>query len=131
MRVILAALFAVGAVNVSVGGKIAWKKQPPREKFVHVVLVWLKKDLSAQQIQSFESDMRALGKIKSVKAMHIGKPAGTPRQVVDNSYTYMMVFYFRNVQGHDAYQQDPIHKAFVETHKNKWTRLQIYDALLE
>ncbi|MCS7019575.1 MAG: Dabb family protein [Cytophagales bacterium] len=109
----------------------AFSPPPAKGKFLHVVYVWLKPDLTAQEIRAFESGMQALKKIKTVKSLHIGKPAGTQREVVDNSYSYVIVIYFNNAQGHDAYQTDPIHQQFVEKHRAKWTRVQVYDALLE
>ncbi|MFM8334667.1 MAG: Dabb family protein [Opitutaceae bacterium] len=33
-----------------------------------------------------------------------------------------------DVAGHDAYQVDPLHLAFVERFKTFWNRVQIYDA---
>lgn len=100
-------------------------------KFIHVVCVWLKPDLDRRDIKDFEKAMRELKKIKTVRSMEIGKPAGTKRDVVDNTYSYMMVFYFNDATGHDLYQIDPIHQDFVDKNKAKWTRVQVYDALIE
>lgn len=105
--------------------------QRAKGKFIHVVYVWLKPDLDRRDIKDFEKGMRELKKIKSVRGMELGKPAGTKRDVVDNTYTYMMVFYFNDATGHDLYQIDPIHQDFVDKHKAKWARVQVYDALIE
>lgn len=120
-------IFAFGFDRTDTAGS-----PPPRSKsFLHVVYVWLKPDLERKDIEEFEQDMRALRKIKTVKKMQTGKPAGTQRDVVDNTYSYVIVIYFDDARGHDLYQNDPIHRQFVEKHKSKWTRIQVYDALLE
>jgi len=113
------------AVTVSIPAKIA------KGKFIHVVCIWLKSDLDRRDIKDFEKGMRELKKIKSVRSMEIGRPAGTKRDVVDNTYSYMMVFYFKDATGHALYQIDPIHQDFVDKHKAKWMRIQVYDALIE
>jgi len=30
--------------------------------------------------------------------------------------------------GHDIYQVDPLHKAFLDSFRTFWTKVQIYDA---
>jgi hypothetical protein len=35
----------------------------------------------------------------------------------------------KDLAGHDFYQVDPIHLAFIATFKSFWTKVQIYDAL--
>lgn len=103
----------------------------PQGKFIHIVYIWLKPDLDRKDIRAFEKDMRDLKKIKTVKSMEIGKPAGTKRDVVDNTYSYAIIMYFNDATAHDLYQIDPIHKDFVDKHKAKWVRIQVYDTLVE
>ncbi|WP_448518331.1 Dabb family protein [Rhodoflexus sp.] len=99
--------------------------------FVHIVYIWLKPEQTEEEIRQFEQAMRGLKKIKSIRKMHIGTPANTPRSVVDNSYTYALILYFDDVKGHDLYQEDPIHKDFVAKNNQRWERIQIYDIVLK
>ncbi|TAH17771.1 MAG: Dabb family protein [Cytophagales bacterium] len=95
----------------------------------HIVYFWAKPDLSVADKQKFEAGMNTLLKIKAVKMGYVGKPASTTqRDVVDSSYTYSLFLFFDDVKGHDAYQIDPIHLAFVEGNKQFWTKVVIYDS---
>lgn len=128
-------LIAIGSIDVIAAVQplkpVSSPMKRAKGKFIHVVYVWLKPDLDRRDIKDFEKGMRELKKIKSVRGMELGRPAGTKRDVVDNTYTYMMVFYFNDATGHDLYQIDPIHQDFVDKHKAKWARVQVYDALIE
>lgn len=96
--------------------------------FIHNVYIWLKEDVTVEQRKDFElNGLHALTKVKSIHHSYYGPPAGTPRDVVDNSYDYAFVSMFRSSAGQDAYQADPIHKKFIEDYKDLWTRIQIYD----
>lgn len=98
--------------------------------FIHTVFFWLKDDLTEDQRATFLTNLRTLQQIKTVRAFHIGPPAGTPREVVDNSYDYALIIHFDNAADQDAYQVDPVHLAFVESSQQFWTRVQVYDTLL-
>jgi hypothetical protein len=99
--------------------------------FVHTVFFWMKEDLSAEEAKFFEEGMDELGRIPSILSYKWGKPAGTPRDVVDNSYTYAWIGEFASPEDQDAYQIDPLHKKFVEEAKDLWTKIQVYDTILE
>ena len=96
--------------------------------FVHVVFFWLKEGLSQAEKQAFEKGVRSLGAIRTLTWFALGTPAGTPREVVDNSYDYALVTHFADKEGHDIYQEDPIHLEFIAACKQYWTRVQVYDA---
>lgn len=94
----------------------------------HIVIFWLKKDLTDEQVTFFEKRLVGLGEIKSVHQYHFGKPAQTPkRPVVDDSYTYSINVILEDMEAHDAYQLDPIHKAFIEDCSPLWDKVKIYD----
>jgi hypothetical protein len=64
-----------------------------------------------------------------VVEIHIGTPAPVPaRPVVDASYSFALTIAFADMAGHDAYQSDPLHQAFLANCRALWTRVQIYDA---
>lgn len=100
-------------------------------KFIHTVFFWLKEDLTDEQRAAFVRDVKTLEKVGTIKAFHLGQPAKTPRDVVDNSYDYALILHFADPAGQDAYQVDPIHLAFVKAQENSWTRVQVYDTIVE
>jgi hypothetical protein len=79
---------------------------------IHTVYFWLHDNLDQSQLEKFEQGLKSLLTISYVQEAYWGKPAGTPREVVDNSY-----------------QVDDVHNMFVTTNKHKWKRVQVYDVL--
>ena len=94
---------------------------------VHNVYFWLKQDLDNQAIAAFEQGLEALAKDPAIKSGYYGKPANTERDVVENSYTYGLVFVFDDLAAHDQYQTGEVHLKFVEDHLSKWERVVVYD----
>ena len=97
--------------------------------FIHNVFFWLKEGISEEEKASFLIALKKLGEIKTVRTLFAGKPAGTPRNVVDNSYDFALIVHLDDVEGHDAYQVDPIHDEFAATKNHLWTKVQVYDIL--
>ena len=102
-----------------------------KASFVHTVFFWMKEDLSEDEARFFEEGMEKLGRTPSIHSYRWGKPAGTPRDVVDNSYSYAWIVDFLSTEDQDAYQVDPVHLQFVEDCKGLWTKVQVYDTILE
>lgn len=94
---------------------------------VHTVYFWLKPELDSEAVMSFEEGLESLTKIPSVRHGYWGRPAATDRPVIDRTYTYGLAVVFENMDGHDAYQVDPSHKAFLERFSAKWLKVVIYD----
>ncbi|MDX1470979.1 MAG: Dabb family protein, partial [Flavobacteriaceae bacterium] len=61
---------------------------------------------------------------------HIGTPAGTPREVVDNSYDYCLIVNFKDKEAHDNYQEEDAHQVLRDETAGLWSKLQIYDTQL-
>ncbi len=96
--------------------------------FVHVVYFWIKDGLPEAATQQLLSDCREyLSKIPTVKIFDAGKPAMTPREVVDNSYQVGLLTAFEDSAGHDVYQTHELHLKFIERNKANWKRVQVYD----
>jgi len=96
---------------------------------VHTVLFWLKPELTADQRAVFRAGLESLRKVNTIESLYIGTPAPLPeRPVVDRSYSFCLTIVFKDVAAHNAYQVDPVHKAFVQTFQPSWSRVQIYDA---
>jgi len=100
--------------------------------FVHVVLVWLKEDISVEDREKFVVEMEKLEDIESIKEFRLGTAADSEaRPIVDQSYDYAMFIHFDDLGGHDAYQIDPIHKDFVAQNAALWTKVLVYDVETE
>ena len=96
---------------------------------VHIVLFWLKKDLSKDDLIIFEKEVSSLGKISSVENLYVGQPADTTkRPVIDDSYDFCLTVVLKDVAAHDAYQEDPIHLEFIKSCSHMWENVKIYDA---
>lgn len=96
--------------------------------FVHAVYFWLKKDLSAEQRAEFNAGVDTLTGIPAIEAVYIGGPAATYRPVVDRTYDVALVVLLKDLDAHEAYQVDPIHRAFVENYAKFWEKVVIYDS---
>jgi Stress responsive A/B Barrel Domain len=95
----------------------------------HIVLFWLKPELTPDQRAAFRTGLESLRKVNTIEAFYTGSPAAVPpRPIIDRSYSFCLTTVFKDVAAHDAYQVDPIHKAFVETCQQYWTRVQIFDS---
>ena len=96
---------------------------------VHTVYFWLKPEITAAQHAEFRRGVESLGGIKAVDAIYVGTPAKTEkRPIIDDSYSVALTVLCKDIAGHDAYQVDPIHLAFINQFKTYWSRVQIYDA---
>lgn len=99
--------------------------------FIHTVFFWFNEGVTEEEKTTFMEGLKSLSEVPTVREFHIGPPAGTPREVVDNSYDYALILHFDDKEGQDAYQVHPIHQAFVETSEGVWERVQVYDTLVE
>lgn len=100
-----------------------------RPGFIHMVYFWLNDNVTDEERQQFHQGVDELTKCKTILDAFIGPPAGTPRDVVDNTYEYALLVFFKNKEDHDAYQDDPDHHHFINNYKHLWKRVQIYDHL--
>jgi hypothetical protein len=97
---------------------------------IHNVFFWLKPELTDAQRADFRRGAESLAGIGSVIELHVGTPAPiAPRPVVDATYSYALTVVFEDVAGHNLYQTDPLHLAFLNSFRTYWTRVQIYDAV--
>ncbi len=99
------------------------------QTFVHHVFFWLNHPGSQEDFNSFAAGLKALSVIKVIRSIHIGKPAGTNREVIDRSYSLSLMLQFNNKADHDSYQTDPVHLKFVENCRHLWKKIVIYDSI--
>ena len=99
--------------------------------FYHTVHFWLRPDLSDADRAALVAAAKGLGESPHVASCRVGVPAGTDREVVDNSYDVQLLCTFETSADHDAYQSpaDAVHANFIETYKTFWTRVLIYDSI--
>ncbi len=101
-------------------------------KFVHSVYFWLNDPESQSDREQFLKNLNTfLENSQYLTSYHVAPPAGTDREVVDNSYDYNLVVTFDTKELQDKYQTEPAHLKFVETSSHLWDRVQIYDSFRE
>lgn len=95
----------------------------------HNVFFNLKKTLDAGEIRAFREGIESLKQIQHAEAVYVGTPAGVPeRPVLIKDYDFCLTVLLKDVAAHNAYQEDPIHQAFLKTHKEKWEKVRVFDA---
>jgi Stress responsive A/B Barrel Domain len=97
--------------------------------FVHHVYFWLNNPDSADDLKKLLEGLQKLSKVKTIKMFHMGKPAGTNRDVIDGSYSVSWLLLFDNRADQDSYQTDPIHLKFVDECKHLWKKVVVYDSI--
>ena len=100
--------------------------------FIHSVFFWMKEDATAEDKAAMIKAMEDLSKVESISRVYFGPPAETEeRDVVDNTYSFAFIVHFKDKAAHDAYQVDPIHLDFIEKNKDYWTKVQVYDNVIQ
>lgn len=97
--------------------------------FIHTVFFYTPEGQTAAELAELDAGIRSLAAIPSVLEFYVGPAAGTPRDVVDNSYGVSLIVHFADQAGHDLYQDHPIHLKFIEEHQNLWESVKVYDSL--
>lgn len=97
--------------------------------FVHQVYFWLKNPNSTEDLGKLIEGLKKLSVIKTIRQFHIGKPAGTSRDVIDGSYAVSWLTIFDTRADQDSYQIDPIHLKFVEECSILWNKVIVYDSI--
>ncbi len=104
-------------------------QKPIPGRFAHVVFFWLKEPDNQKAIETFEKGTRDfLSKVDVIRTIHLGTPAGTPREVVDNSYSVCLIVTFDTKEDQDIYQAHEAHLKYIEDMNHMWTRVQVYDS---
>lgn len=114
---------------VSVSKRVNAREIPTKKVFVHHVFFWLKDPKSAEARAEFEKGLQALVKVPQIQNYHIGTPVPSDREVVDDSFTYSYIAYFKNADDQNIYQTHPIHLKFVEDCQHLWEKVVVYDAM--
>ena len=102
-----------------------------REKqvLVHHAIFWLKNPSSLEDRDKLVAGVKSLGKIETIRKLHVGVPASTEkRDVVDNSFAVSEIMFFDNESDQKTYQDHPVHQKFIKEHSHLWERVVVYDA---
>jgi hypothetical protein len=98
-----------------------------KKSIIHHVFFWLK-NASPENQQKLLAGLKTLEQIKTVRKLYIGVPASTEkRDVIDNSYHASELMFFDALEDQEAYQNDPIHKKFIEDCSPLWDKVVVYD----
>lgn len=97
--------------------------------FVHHVFFWLKQPVTGEVREKFENALSKLMAVETIVDYHLGVPAPTDRDVIDNTYSYSLLATFRNKADQDVYQTHPIHLKFIEDCQDLWERVVVYDSI--
>jgi hypothetical protein len=104
-------------------------KAPDKKYFIHHVFFWLKNPEDPAVRKTFENALRELGTVETIQLLHIGKPADTSRDVIDNTYHYSFLAGFKDKEDHDVYQAHPTHEKFRNNYSHLWTKVLVYDSV--
>ena len=97
--------------------------------FIHMVFFWLTDD-SKETLQKFLKELKQfISQVDEIKKVHIGPPANTDRDVIDNTWSYSLVIAFDSKKEHDIYQEHQAHLKFIENASSLWEKVLVYDSI--
>jgi len=129
----LTALLALGStaransMNHSEAGVVDTKKL--EGGFFHIVYFWLVDDSSKVKEKFLKELTQFIDQVEEIKKVHVGPPADTDRDVIDNTYSYNLLITFNSKKEHDIYQEHPAHKKFIENASSLWKKVLVYDSV--
>jgi hypothetical protein len=97
--------------------------------FVHHVFFFFNEPDNAEHRKLFLEEIEKMKAIPAIRLFSIGTPAGTPRDVVDNSWTFDLLVTFDDKAGWQVYNDHPIHLQFSKSASHVWKRVQVYDTI--
>jgi len=101
----------------------------PQGEFFHVVYFWLIND-SKEVGEKFEHELRKfIDQVDVIRTSHIGKPAPTDRDVIDNTWTYSLILSFDSKKEQDHYQEHQAHLDFIDNASSLWKKVLVYDSI--
>ena len=99
-----------------------------QNSFIHHVFFWLKENNESNRQQLIEG-LQKLSAAKTIKQFHIGVPANTNRDVIENTYNVSWMVLFDSAADQDSYQVDPIHLDFVKECSHLWNKVTVFDSV--
>jgi hypothetical protein len=114
---------------MSISGQAISNDDQIKNLFVHHVFFWLKEPANKEDRIKFEEGLQNLRTIPQIQSSHIGGPVESARKVVDDSFTYSYMTFFRNNEDQTIYQTHPLHLQFIEDCQHLWEKVIVYDAM--
>jgi len=114
---------------ISVANKANASEAPIKDTFIHHVFFWLKEPENTEARKQFELGLQNLVKVPQIQSYHIGIPVESPREVVDDSFTYSYMVFFKSKEDQEIYQTHSIHLQFIEDCQHLWKKVIVYDAM--
>lgn len=102
---------------------------PLQQKFLHHVYFWLRNPENAEDKNALIAGLRQLAQSPIVPEAHIGQPAQTNRDVVENTYSVSWLIVFDSPEDQEAYQPHPDHQEFVKNCSHLWSKVIVYDSV--
>ena len=99
-----------------------------KDGFLHHVYFWLNEPQNPAARKEFLTALKKMEAIPTIKKSYIGTTAGTPRDVVDNSWTFYWMATFDNKAGWQVYEDHPIHDEFRKK-ASLWKKVLVYDVI--
>ena len=96
--------------------------------FIHHVFFWLKENSEANRSELIEG-LKKLSSAQTIRQFHIGIPANTNRDVIENTYSVSWMLFFDNDADQESYQVDPIHLNFVKECSHLWNKVTVFDSV--
>ncbi len=123
----LGGLAAVLALPVSLK---AGKPETMEGNFVHAVFFWLVNEDDKTKKAFLKELRKFIDNVDVIRSQHIGTPADTDREVIDNTYSFSLILSFDSKKEHDEYQEHQLHKDFIANASSLWEKVLVYDSLL-
>ena len=114
---------------MSVSGHEISNKVQMKNIFVHHVFFWLKEPNNPEARTQFELGLKTLTTIPEIQSSHTGIPVESTREVVDDSFTYSYMTFFRSNEDQTIYQTHPTHLQFIEDCQHLWHKVIVYVAI--
>jgi hypothetical protein len=124
---IAAGMAATGIISVPRYSNAS--EAPLKNTFVHHVFFWLKEPENLESRKQFEQGLNKLIHVPHIQSSHIGTPVESTREVVDDSFTYSYMAFFKSKEDQNTYQTHPIHLQFIEDCQHLWNKVIVYDAM--
>jgi hypothetical protein len=129
-------LMAVLALGSSLKAGKSYSSDPAGGKgkeleggFFHMVFFWLINDSQEVEKQFLKELKDFVGQVEEIKKVHIGPPADTSRDVIDNTYSFSLVVTFDSKKEHDIYQGHDAHLKFIDNASSLWKKVLVYDSV--
>ena len=97
--------------------------------FFHMVFFWLVNDSPEVKMKFLKELTQFIDQVDEIKKVHVGPPADTDRDVIDNTYSYSFLVTFDSKKEHDIYQDHAAHKKFIENASSLWEKVLVYDSV--